>query len=45
MSHTLLRPFIVKVSVIGYFPLDSLNSLNSLHVFPIGTTIVDSLLI
>ena len=21
MSHTILRPFIVKVSVLGYFPL------------------------
>ena len=21
MSHTILRPFIVKVSVVGYFPL------------------------
>ena len=25
MSHTMLRPFIVNVSVLGYFPLDMMN--------------------
>ena len=25
MSHKMLRPFIVKVSVLGYFPLLELN--------------------
>ena len=24
MSHKMLRPFIVKVSVLGYFPLDNI---------------------
>ena len=27
MSHTKLRPFIVKVSVLGYFPLHSMFSI------------------
>ena len=26
MSHKMLRPFIVKVSVLGYFPLSRLDS-------------------
>ena len=25
MSHTILRPFIVKVSVLGYFPIYKLK--------------------
>ena len=26
MSHKMLRPFIIKVSVLGYFPLPIFNS-------------------
>ena len=28
MSHKMLRPFIVKVSVLAYFPLDNITYIN-----------------
>ena len=28
MSHKMLRPFIIKVSVLGYFPLYAFNSID-----------------
>ena len=33
MSHTILRPFIVKVSVLGYFPLVELRSSPSSNIY------------
>ena len=30
MSHKKLRPFIVKVSVLGYFPLIIYNNINDI---------------
>ena len=33
MSHKILRPFIIKVSVLGYFPLHKLRSTQSTNSF------------
>ena len=32
MSHKLLRPFIVKVSVLGYFPIYRIYSIKTLII-------------
>ena len=42
MSHQMLRPFIVKVSVLGYFPLNKFTK-NKINKFTINLIVIQSI--